>query len=120
MWGAFGNVPIDEVPEPPKVHEDRPHPWRQGAFRTESGPTQFIRRFMRARVSNDDFVDVSDRGGKRVQVFTIDGKYVDANVHRPILRGAGHCGNGKRPPPRPSATDPEQGYLYVASRSPRA
>ena len=29
-----------------------------------------------ARVSDDGLVYVSDRGGKRVQVFTIDGEYV--------------------------------------------
>ena len=64
MWGAFGNVPTDAPPNPALPDAD------------EKGAPQFVQPVHAARVSNDGLVYVSDRGGKRVQVFTLDGKYV--------------------------------------------
>src|SRR6185503_16751157 len=68
MWGAFGNKPADQVPEPPKVPEDRRIPAKELTDQ-DRGPEQFINPVHATRVSKDGLVYVSDRGGKRVQVF---------------------------------------------------
>ena len=47
-----------------------------------------------ARVSNDGLVYVSDRAGKRVQVFKLDGKYVTQKFIDRWCE-APHCGNGQ-------------------------
>ena len=69
------------------------------------------------RVSNDGLVYVSDRGGKRVQVFSLDGKYV-TQVFIDRYCEALHCGNGQTVASTAFSPDPEQRFLYVASRSP--
>src|SRR5947207_10314110 len=74
MWGAFGNEPLDNVPEPRKVPEEQRIPAKE-APALDRGPAQFVRPVHAVRVSNDGLVYVSDRGGKRVQVFNLDGKY---------------------------------------------
>ena len=114
MWGAFGNEPLDNVPEQPKVPEDQRIPAKEISG---NGPEQFVRPVHAARVSNDGMVYVSDRGGRRVQVFTIDGKYV-TQVFIDRYCEAPHCGNGQTVASTAFSHDPEQKYLYVASRSP--
>ena len=114
MWGAFGNVPLDNVPEPPKVPEDQRIPAKE---LTDRGPEQFVRPVHAVRVSNDGLVYVSDRGGKRVQVFTLDGKY-QTQVFIDRYCEAPHCGNGQTVASTAFSPDPEQRFLYVASRSP--
>ena len=57
-----------------------------------------------------------DRGGRRVQVFTIAGKFVNQvfigrECHAP------DCGNGQTAAGLAFSPDPEQRYLYVANRS---
>jgi len=83
MWGAFGNPPTDGEVDP--------------AWTTEmegDGPPHFSPPVHAARVSNDGLVYVSDRGGKRVQVFTIDGTYVSqVFIGRECV--APECGNGQ-------------------------
>ena len=81
MWGAFGNVPTDAPPNP--AHPDA----------DPQGAPQFVQPVHAARVSNDGLVYVSDRGGKRVQVFTLDGKYV-SQVFIGRECKAPECGNG--------------------------
>src|SRR5205085_2281845 len=82
MWGAFGNVPTDAAPNP--ANPDTADP---------NGAPQFVQPVHAARVSNDGLVYVSDRGGKRVQVFTIDGTF-----RQQVFIGreckAPDCGNG--------------------------
>jgi hypothetical protein len=114
MWGAFGNQPTDNDPPPPKVAEGDRIPAKEV---TGPGPLQFVQPVHAARVSNDGLVYVSDRGGKRVQVFTLDGKFV---MQRFIDRycEAPHCGNGQTVASTAFSHDPEQQFLYVASRSP--
>jgi DNA-binding beta-propeller fold protein YncE len=114
MWGAFGNEPLDNVPAEPKVAEGDRVPAKE---QTGPGPLQFVRPVHAVRVSNDGLVYVSDRGGKRVQVFTLDGKFV---MQRFIDRycEAPHCGNGQTVASTAFSADPEQRFLYVASRSP--
>jgi DNA-binding beta-propeller fold protein YncE len=114
MWGAFGNVPADKVAAKPKVPEASRIPAME---ETGNGPDQFVPPVHAARVSNDDLVYVSDRGGKRVQVFTLEGKFVkQAFIDR--WCEAPHCGNGQTVASTAFSHDPEQRFLYVASRSP--
>jgi len=93
MWGAFGNTPedddrcpyafLDSVPEGP-------------------GPQQFS--IVHAiRVSNDGMVYVADRENRRLQVFTLEGEYVDQIVRRdtPFARNLA------------LSPDPGQQFLYV-------
>jgi DNA-binding beta-propeller fold protein YncE len=116
MWGAFGNEPLDNVPEPKKVAEDERIPAKEAAA-TDRGPEQFVRPVHAVRVSNDGLVYVSDRGGRRVQVFSLDGKYV-TQVFIDRYCEVPHCGNGQTVASTAFSHDPEQKYLYVASRSP--
>jgi DNA-binding beta-propeller fold protein YncE len=114
MWGAFGNVPTDNEPAPPPVPEGKRIPAKE---LTDRGPEQFVQPVHAARVSNDGMVYVSDRGGKRVQVFTLEGKYV-TQVFIDRYCEAPHCGNGQTVAGTAFSNDPEQRFLYVASRSP--
>ena len=77
MWGAFGNVPTDAPPNPAPPDAD------------PRGAPQFVQPVHAARVSNDGMVYVSDRGGKRVQVFTLDGKVREPGFHRTRVQGPG-------------------------------
>ena len=71
MWGAFGNVPVDKD-DCPNLSFDSVPPG--------PGPEQFV--IVHAlRVSNDGLVYVADRENRRVQVFTIDGEYLDQIIH---------------------------------------
>jgi hypothetical protein len=113
MWGAFGNEPLDNEPAPAKVPEDQRIPAKE---LTDRGPEQFVQPVHAVRVSKDGLVYVSDRGGKRVQVFTLEGKYVN-QVFIDRYCEAPHCGNGQTVASTAFSHDPEQKYLYVASRS---
>jgi hypothetical protein len=116
MWGAFGNAPVDDGPAAPKVAEGDRIPAKE-LTEKDLGPPQFVQPVHAVRVSNDGLVYVSDRGGKRVQVFTLDGKFV---TQRFIDRycEAPHCGNGQTVASTAFSADPQQQFLYVASRSP--
>ena len=114
MWGAFGKEPSDAKMVKPKVPEASRIP---AMYETGPGPDQFNPPVHAARVSNDDLVYVSDRGGKRVQVFTLEGKFV-AQAFIDRWCEAPHCGNGQTVASTAFSHDPEQRFLYVASRSP--
>ena len=104
MWGAFGNAPTDAAPDPalPDAEPD--------------GAPQFVQPVHAARVSRDGLVYVSDRGGKRVQVFRLDGTFV-----RQVFIGrecrAPECGNGSTAASTAFSADPQQRFLYVGNRS---
>lgn len=102
MWGAFGNQPSDEAPAEEPERGD--------------GPQQF-NLIHAARVSNDGFVYVSDRANKRVQVFTIDGKYVSQVFVDRDCR-APECLNGQTAAATAFSPDAQQRFLYIASLSP--
>jgi DNA-binding beta-propeller fold protein YncE len=104
MWGAFGNVPSDAAPNPALPDAD------------ERGATQFVQPVHAARVSKDGLVYVSDRGGKRVQVFTIEGKYV-SQVFIGRECKAPDCGNGTTAASTAFSTDAQQRFLFVGNRS---
>lgn len=103
MWGAFGNKPVDAEQCPP---DQRPlQPLEND--RTP-GPPQFD-IVHSARVANDGTVYVADRQNNRVQVFTVDGKYVtQAFIGRetPKVR---RTASGVA-----LSSDPQQQFLYVA------
>jgi DNA-binding beta-propeller fold protein YncE len=104
MWGAFGNVPSDAPPNPALPDAD------------ERGAPQFVQPVHAARVSRDGLVYVSDRGGKRVQVFTLAGQYVSQVFIGRECR-APECGNGTTAASTAFSADPSQQFLYVGNRS---
>jgi DNA-binding beta-propeller fold protein YncE len=134
MWGAFGNAPADD-PAPAADAAGRAAGAGQGGRgaadlnrvpakelpATDPGPPQF-NTVHGVKVSNDGIVYVADRGTKRVQVFTIDGKYItqvwiDRWCESP--RGTNlMCGSGDTAASVAFSADPAQRFLYVASRSP--
>jgi len=104
MWGAFGATPVDDAPNPAVP---------DAALR---GASQFVQPVHAVRVSKDGLVYVSDRGGKRVQVFGLDGTYqTQVFIGRECRVPA--CGNGTTTASTAFSSDPEQRYLYVANRS---
>ena len=103
MWGAFGNVPSDDSPAP-------------GEPIGPDGAPQFRPPVHAVKVSTDGLVYVGDRGGRRVQIFTLDGQFVDQvfigrECHAP------DCGNGTTAAGLAFSPDAAQRYLYVANRS---
>ena len=97
MWGAFGNKPVDLDQCPPPSLTAVPD---------GPGPQQFS--IVHAiRVSDDGLVYVADRENRRVQVFTIDGKFVKQLV------------KGDVPFARDLAFSPDtqQQFLYVGGGS---
>jgi DNA-binding beta-propeller fold protein YncE len=121
MWGAFGNVPSDEVNTPGRGAANPNSPDRVPAKdlrADDQGPPQFD-TIHGVKVSNDGLVYAADRGGKRVQIFTIAGKYVSQIWVDRWCEAVGEgCGNGQTAASTAFSADPEQRYLYVASRSP--
>ena len=104
MWGAFGTAPSDAPPDPANADE------------SDRGASQFIQPVHAARVSNDGLVYVSDRGGKRVQVFTIAGRFVSQVFIGRDCR-APACGNGQTAAATAFSADPQQRFLYVGNAS---
>jgi DNA-binding beta-propeller fold protein YncE len=107
MWGAFGAAPIDD-PTPSVSSPQQPI--------GPDGASQFVPPVHAVKVSTDGLVYVADRGGRRVQVFTIAGKFVNQvfigrECHAP------DCGNGQTAAGIAFSPDAEQRYLYVANRS---
>jgi hypothetical protein len=124
MWGAFGNVPTDRAPAPlrpgitglampaPALPAPPPSsvaaPPRAGGAPPEApapkagpGPQQFGDPVHSVKVSNDELVYVADRSNSRVQVFRLDGKYINQ-----LFTGGSPGGLALSP-------DPQQEFLYV-------
>ena len=129
MWGAFGNVPMDDAPRPPALtgeaaraaveKEEEERTLATGFDPKDPGPPQFVPPVHGVKVSNDGLVYVADRGGKRVQVFTTEGKYItQVWIDRWCLVVGGGCNNGNTAASVAFSADPQQRFLYVASRSP--
>ena len=83
---------------------------------TAKGASQFVQPVHAARVSKDGLVYVSDRGGKRVQVFRLDGTYV-TQVFIGRECKAPECGNGSTAASTAFSTDADERYLFVGNRS---
>lgn len=92
-WGAFGNPPLDDDKCPPPSLKSVP----PGA-----GPDQFS--IVHAiRVSRDGIVYVADRENRRVQTFTLDGRFI-----KQVMRAEAPFARNLALSP-----DPEQQFLYV-------
>jgi DNA-binding beta-propeller fold protein YncE len=112
-WGAYGNKPVDIGP--PRFDKDifegdinnpsvrPPDPWRAYAENLQQFSTVHD-----VKVSNDGLVYVADRGNKRIQVFTVDGKYVAQQFvgvdNTEYLQSRSVA----------FSSDPRQTFLYVA------
>ena len=71
MWGAYGNTPLD-MEDRPERSAPSLNPW----IAVSEVLQQFRSPVHDVKVSDDGLVYVCDRGNKRVQVFTLDGKFV--------------------------------------------
>jgi DNA-binding beta-propeller fold protein YncE len=91
-WGAYGNKPVDD---------DHCQIARRTEF-SEPGSPQFS-VVHSLRVSNDGTVYVADREFRRVQTFTLDGKFI-----KQLNRGAAPFAKNLA-----FSADPEQTFLYV-------
>jgi hypothetical protein len=105
-WGAFGNEPIDVLPSgdgrPPVSPADR-------ALDTEGdGSPQFGSPVHSVKVSTDGLVYVADRSNRRVQVFTVEGKYVTQMF---LNRGGPATGSAAGIAFSP---DRDQRFMYIA------
>ena len=124
MWGAFGNIPTDDpgpAASPKSATPDAERVPAKDLPASDLGPPQFD-TVHGVKVSNDGLVYVADRGGKRVQVFTTDGKYLkQVFIDRWCEAPGGlnlFCGDGQTAASVAFSPDPQQQFLYVASRSP--
>ena len=103
MWGAYGNKPLDM--------EARPHafqPCRERIVSRVCGVSEVLQQFAvphDVNISDDGLVYVSDRGNKRVQVFTPEGKFIAEQF----------VGLESKYPlqARSTAFSPDQRFLYV-------
>ena len=93
MWGAYGNKPDDAAPR----------------TRSADGPApQQFNLVHGVKIANDGLVYVNDRQNNRLQVFTIDGKFVKEGF---VARDTKATGFGTA---FSSAFSPDQKFIYVA------
>jgi hypothetical protein len=104
MWGAYGNKPLDLDARPPQspMTENERCP-------TLCAVWPALQQFMvphDVNISDDGLVYVSDRGNKRIQVFTTEGKFIAEQF----------IGLDNKNPlqARSTAFSPDQRFLYVA------
>lgn len=104
MWGAYGRKPVD----PPAIELGKP------SSPTSQVPIGFAEQLQHFKtvhdvdISHDGLVYVSDRGNKRVQVFTLQGKFVAqqfVGLDNPEYQQARSTA---------FSPDPQQKFLYVA------
>ncbi len=100
-WGAFGNVP------PPAMTANPP---QSAAAGTE--PPQQFGLVHAVKVSRDNIVYVADRTYRRLQTFTLDGKFL-----RQVML-PGDTPVAPVPAGFAFSQDPKQQYLYVVDSGP--
>jgi hypothetical protein len=106
MWGAFSNTPLDPPPPAPRQPgAAAPAPLREGPGPQQFGTVHAI------EVSEDGLVYVADRDNSRVQVFTLDGKFVAQSF---INR---HEGGALTAAGLALSPDPGQRFIYAADQS---
>lgn len=118
QWAAFGRPPTDDplsggwgpsggpgqgqnkaAPDVPTVAEFQ---------KTGDGPDRFVGPVHSVVVSHDNIVYVADRGGKRVQMYTPEGKYLDQfYVNRDMPEAGSATGLAL-------SADPEQRFIYIS------
>jgi DNA-binding beta-propeller fold protein YncE len=105
QWGAFGNVPVDNMPAqaPLATAGGRPPLETEGP-----GPQQFGSPVHNVKISKDDLVYVADRSNRRIQIFDLEGKYIDQIFINRAGPSAGSAAGIAFSP------DPAQRFLYVA------
>ena len=103
MWGAFGNQPLPDLgrdASPTAAAAD------MDLTADPDGPDNF-NSVHALKVSNDGLVYVGDRNHRRIQVFALDGEYVDQGfVHLDGADNMTACGLDFSP-------DPQQEFIYV-------
>ena len=104
MWGAYGNKPLDMAARPPRSKLSE-IPW--------VGVTEALQQFGSpvhdVDISSEGLLYVADRGNKRVQVFTPEGKFVAEQF-------VGLNINGLQV--KSTAFSPDQRFLYVGGTGP--
>ena len=101
MWGAFGRQP------PPALGRGDSATANMITTTDARGPEHF-NSVHAVKVSRDGLVYVGDRSYRRIQVFTIDGEYVDQIFVNPAAEGF-RTTSGIA-----FSTDPQQRFMYVA------
>jgi DNA-binding beta-propeller fold protein YncE len=96
MWGAFGNAPMKVTPAPAREMEG-------------PGPQQFG-TVHSIKISIDDMVYVGDRGNSRIQVFTLDGKYLKQGFITRDAKSSSTTGG------LAFSSDPQQQFIYSADQ----
>jgi len=94
FWGAYGNEPTNE----------RPDPYTPG----ETPPQQFRTPVHCAELSNDDLLYVCDRPSNRISIFQKDGTFVSEHIFAPQTLAQGSTWDIDFSP------DPEQTWIYLA------
>ena len=114
MWGGFGDSPTcdpadaEAAPAGRGAGGGRGGRAAQPALDTEGPGPRTLSTVHGINVSKDGLVYVCDRGHRRIQIFTVDGKYVDqVFINRSGPSNASAAGLSFSP-------DPEQKYMYVA------
>ena len=95
MWGAFGNPPKDD--DHCEIYDPGINP--------DPGPPQFS-TVHAVRIAKDGTVYIADRENRRVQMFTIDGKF----IKQLFGNGGGDLA---------LSSDPDQQFLYVGAGNKR-
>lgn len=101
MWGAFGQQP------PPTLGIGAAKDFNRVTTTDPKGPEHF-NSVHAVKLSHDGLVYVGDRSYRRVQVFTVEGKYVGQVFVNPTAKGY-RTASGIA-----FSTDPQQQFLYVA------
>ena len=101
MWGAFGRQP------PPELGRGDIASGNMVTTDDPEGPEHF-NSVHAVKLSRDGLVYVGDRSYRRIQVFTVDGEYVDQIFVNPDAEGFRTTSGLAFSP------DPEQRFMYVA------
>ena len=101
MWGAFGTQP------PPTLGRGAEANANVVTTTDPKGPEHF-NSVHAVKLSHDGLVYVGDRSNRRVQVFTVEGTYVNQVFVNPTAK-AFRTASGLA-----FSTDPQQQFLYVA------
>ncbi|MSV35940.1 MAG: hypothetical protein EXQ47_10140 [Bryobacterales bacterium] len=109
MWGAFGNAPDNGPPAGAPGGGGGGRGQAPPPFPAEGpGSQQFGNPVHSVKISNDDLVYVADRANRRVQVFTLEGKYVtQVFINRTVPSQGTAAGLAFSP-------DAQQRFLYVS------